>query len=207
MTRPQQKEMTCLMKKYIKAAAVAMALLLAVTGLAGCAKKKASANVVITSSYVFIDDYEAYGKTVSEKLPQYNTDDAEIKYISYSGSGGGGMGGTKIDAMLATSDIDVFICDRKTAIRYSENGAMYEDLSALFSEEELEAIKYSLITLPILDENDTFTDEETAPVAFDISGHSVLKDIVMQEDIYVLIPSNAVDKEAAKEIIKVIAAD
>lgn len=191
-----------------RAAALMLALLMLAAALCGCGSRQASANVMMTSSYVFIDQYEAYGATISEKLPAFNTDTEEIKYLSFSTGGGmPSMQGTKIDAMLGAAEIDVLICDLPTAIRYGENGAMYEDLSKFFTAEELAAMKYSIISFPVLDDNGAETGEMTAPVAIDITGHPIIKDMVMEENSYILVPVSAYAKDAAREIIKIITAE
>lgn len=195
------------MKKYAKAAAMLLALLMLAAGLVGCREKTSSANVMITSSYVFLDQYDQYGASLREKLPEYNTGDTEIKFLSYSSSGVTAMGGSKLDAMLATSEVDLLICDMATAIKYGENGDMYENLEDVFTPEEIEGMKYKLVSLPKIDDDGVPTGEETALVAVDISGHTIIKDMVMEEDIYLLIPSTAFDKEAGRDIIKVIAAE
>jgi hypothetical protein len=114
-------------------------------------------------------------------------------------------GMTRIAAMLAAQEIEVWICDPETARRYAENGASYVPLDELFTREEISSFRGTPVSIPLTDDAGEPTGELSGIVGIDLSMNAAIQGMagIQNPQVFVLVGST--NREAAKATVAYLA--
>lgn len=179
------------MKKIISALLAAVLLL----ALSGCGKKADPFQVLFAAPYVSEELVAAYGETLTQevKYSPFSIGSEDVDPMAY------GASAMAMSAMFAAGEVDVLVCDLEEAARYARSGYFF-DPAEIFTEEELEPYKESLLSFEMVDEYGAPTGEQTGPCGLDLSGREDLLFVMGTERCGAFIVVNTEDLELAKEV-------
>lgn len=112
---------------------------------------------------------------------------------------GSALNAQKLTLMFASSEIDIFICDKK-AIRYfaSDKDPFFYDLSTILEKELFACIKDSLIMY-------TYKDNSQIPFALDVTGTKFATSAgFVSDEVYIAIPNNTERLETAIQFLQYV---
>jgi hypothetical protein len=112
---------------------------------------------------------------------------------------------TKIASMLASKEIDLWICDPENARRYADNGANYIALGQLFSAEEIGSFGAAPIAFPVIDRDGKSTGEFSQNVGIDLSQNAAIVKMTGIGTPQMFVLAGSAKLEAAKAVIRLLA--
>ena len=211
------------MKTWIKKPGVIPAVIILICGLNlclfGCSSNNRTSAFQIAFCSLQINERAVteYGTFLQNEIPELTIDgtapvftsiimgevvnDFESGIFSDPMMGIGGM--MRMTAITATSDIDVMISDMANAARYAVSG-MFLPLSAVFTNDDLEALENRLLSFDIvsMDGIETIPTGERTPVCgINISGNERIRNIFGNQEIGVFIVANTKRPEIAKKVV------
>lgn len=195
---------------------IAFLLLSTVIFLTGCSAKKTnsnavSLNVVSTAGYISDEKVKGFAADLKAGLPEYNDG---TKNISVTGMSSGDpkadperfmASSVKITSMLASHEIELWICDANNAKRYAEGGQTYVALSTLFSAEELPSFHGTPIKIAVTDGDGKETGQSSELCGIDLSENTSVKNLTGINDPRMFIITGSPHMDAAKAVFRYIA--
>ena len=200
-----------------KVQVLAFLILVIAIGLTGCSSKKeksgaVSLYVALASAYIGDDRVESFASHLKAGLPEYNEDE---KTISVAGISTGDsevdpmtvMAGTaKVGAIMASGEVELWICDQENALRYADNGTNYVALKTLFTEEELESFGGTLIRFPKKDDDGNETGAFNEIRGLDLSQQNkAVAELIGIKDPQRFIMAGSANLDAAKAAFRFLA--
>jgi len=187
-----------------------------VGGLLGCSAGKStpktdSLNVVLVARSVGDESVKGFAAHLKAGLPEYYDDGKSIGVVGISAgdSAADPMGvmasSTKIASMLASKEIDLWICDPENARRYADNGANYLALGQLFSAEEIGSFGAAPIAFPVLDRDGKSTGEISQNVGIDLSQNTAIIGMTGIGTPHMFVLAGTTKLDAAKAVIRLLA--
>lgn len=185
-------------------------------GLIGCSSKKKDAdevslNVALAATFIGDEMVESFTSRLKTGLPEYNdgeksisvlgitTGDSEVDPFSVM------AGTTKIGGMMASGQIELWICDAENATRYADGGTSYVTLSTLFTAEELDSFGGTLVRIPKTDDEGNKTGEFSEICGIDLSQNTVGAELIGIKDLQMFIMTGSVNMDAAKAVFQYLA--
>ncbi len=186
------------------------------SGLAGCSPGKqngqeASLRVALVATYVSDEAVEDFATYLRAGLPEYNDDSGTIEVIgisagdSESDAMGFMAGSTRIATMLASKDIELWICDPETAARYADNGANYVALEELFSADELSSFSGMPVAVALTNDAGVTTGDFSESVGLDLSTKAAVTEATGIRDAQVFVLAGSTNRDAAKAAFRYLA--
>lgn len=185
-------------------------------GLIGCSSKKkdsetVSLNVALAAKFISEEMVELFSSNLKTGLPEYNDGEKSISVLGITTGDSEAdpfsvMAGTaKIGGMMASGQVELWICDAENAIRYADGGTNYVALNTLFTQEELDSFGGTLIRIPKTDDEGNKTGEFSEICGIDLSqtiAGAELADIVGPQ-MFIMVGSPNMD--AAKAVFQYLA--
>jgi hypothetical protein len=199
------------MKKLLS---ITCLILTMVIFLTGCSSKKSTAvslNVVPAAKYISEEKAKSFAVDLKAGLPEYNDG---TKSISVTGVSSGDpkadpdsymAGSVKITSMLASHEIELWICDADNAKRYAEGGRSYVALSTLFTAEELQSFHGTLVKIAVTNSDGKETGEYSELCGIDLSQNTAVKELTGISDPRMFIIAGSPHMDAAKAVFRYIA--
>lgn len=184
--------------------------------LIGCSSKKKESNVVslhvaLATTYIGDEMIESFASYLKAGLPEYNDGEKSISVMGITTGDSEAdplsvmAGTTRIGAMMASGEIELWICDAKNAIRYAEGGTSYVALNTLFTEEELDSFNGTLIRIPIIDQEGNKTGEFSEICGLDLSQNTAVAELTGIIDSQMFIMAGSANMDAAKAAFRYLA--
>lgn len=197
-----------MMKKKLLAAVMLLCAALLLTGCAKEEKADVSLYVNVIDNYVLDDARAALETELTAALPALNTADARLSVLAISSGDSesdpmGTMAGmTQIAGLIASSEMELIICDSENAKRHGDNGENFILLDQLFTAEEQSILGIVPMRLPLTDDEGNASGEMSAPCGVDLSGCTRLTELLGTTDVgaYVIVSTKHVDN--AKTVIE-----
>lgn len=190
-----------------------MAILL--VACTGCSSKEENYTLRLAAAAPFVDDAKAkeYAQQLQlsgeeNKISMYTANVPTPKEVGDEADPEGAaaeMNGSanamKITAMIASEELDVFLCDVQTAGRFVQSGSFYS-IEELFTGDELSGIAPErLLSYPKLDTENNPTEEILPACGIDISGNEAVNGFISSEQIGVFVAANATNLDLSKELV------
>lgn len=196
------------MKRYLFLIFLVLSLLLA----SACGAEREPFQLVVCGPYVDEATVMAYGDTlVPEDSGWEEEQNLSFEVMALS------MGSEKLDPMIysssvmkltvmsAANDIDLWICTLEDAASFGRNGA-FQDLSQLYTQEELAPYTQRLVTFQLADEEGNLLEEQTPACGIELTSMDQLSAIYGDTPCGVFLSSTSLHTEAAKKALLSIAA-
>ncbi|TVR61315.1 MAG: hypothetical protein EA426_03630 [Spirochaetaceae bacterium] len=175
------------------------------------ASSSASLRVALVASFVSDESVEGFATYLKTGLPEYNDDEKSFSVVGISAGDPAGdpmivmAGSTRIAAMLASREIELWISDPENAKKYADNGANYIALDELFSADEISLLGGTPIAIPVTDREGNTTGELSPIVGIDLSQNAAVAEMtgIRAPQMFVLAGSS--NLEAAKAVFRLLA--
>lgn len=185
-------------------------LVVATVAVIGCSSNEKSSesvtlNVGLAAAFVSDEAVENLDSYLNEALPEYSDD---TKSISVTGITSGDAaadpfsvmaGTTRIGALMAGGDIELWITDPENALRYAEGGESYVTLDTLFSEDEISAFQGELVRIPKLDDEGNRTGDFSEVCGVDLSQNAEVVEVtgIAEPQMFIIVGSDNMDAAKA----------
>jgi hypothetical protein len=201
------------MKKLIPMTLLFLVIAVAVIG---CSSKKEkseaiSLHVALASAYISDEMAESFASHLKAGLPEYNDGEKSISVmgISTGSSEADPMsvmaGTTRVGAMMASGEVELWICDAENALRYADGGENYVALNTLFTDEELDSFVGTLIRIPITDDEGNKSGELSEICGLDLSKNTTVAELTGIAEPQMFIMAGSANMDAAKAVFEYLA--